>query len=188
MSETDEDPRTLAALSPRAARLHGDETFLVLWSASRAARRVSFAEFACWTRAASAHVQRWLPASPACGARVAMLAHASADSLALSLAVPSCGAVLVQLNWRQPEAALAAMLSGLGCCLLIAVYAHFAGRDRRYQVLCGRVRQLQPRTAAESVCNGSARAESENAPAASAGRLLAKERSQDRRRRRYGQD
>ena len=68
--------------------------------------------------------------------RVAMLAHASADSLALSLAVPSCGGVLVQLNWRQPEATLATMLSGLGCALLM-VGRGFAATGRRLRERSG---------------------------------------------------
>ena len=68
---------------------------------------------------------------PSHGARVAMMAHASAESLALSLAVPSIGGVLVQLNWRQTEAALVAMLSGLRCCALIAGRG-FAAAERAH--------------------------------------------------------
>ena len=130
------EPSTLADLAPRAALLHGGGSFLVLWSASRPPRHLSFDAFARWTASASDHVRRLLPPATRRGARVAMLAHASADSLALSLAVPSNGAVLVQLNWRQPEAALAAMLSGLGCCLLIAG-SGFAAVARRLRERSG---------------------------------------------------
>ena len=116
----DGDPVTLAELAPLAARTHGDATFLVLWSSNAKPREVSFAEFECLTRMAAGHICRLLPLHVRRGARVAMLAHASSDSLAISLAVSSCGAILVQLNWRQPESTLISMLSGLGCCMLVA--------------------------------------------------------------------
>ena len=112
------DATTLADLAPRAASQHGSKPFLVFWSTTRPCQNISFAEFEQWTRFAAIHVRRHLATAlkENSSVRVAMLAHASADSLALSLAVPSCGGVLVQWQRRQPEATLATMLfSDLGC-------------------------------------------------------------------------
>ena len=100
---------------------------------------MTFDEFDQWVAVACYKVRQLLAADPMssiAGARVALMAHASADSLALSLAVPTLSAVLVQLNWRQPEATLTTMLSGLGCSLLVAGRS-FADKARRLRAQSG---------------------------------------------------
>ena len=123
---------TLADLTPCAAARHGSAEFLVLWSSRHTVRTISFAEFEQYVAVAMHHIQRALSSieTPPRGCRVALLAHASTDALAMSLAVPSISAVLVQLNWRQPDSVLATMLSGLQCTVLIAGWG-FASKARR---------------------------------------------------------
>ncbi|KAL1510319.1 hypothetical protein AB1Y20_006639 [Prymnesium parvum] len=102
----------------RAARLFGDRPFLEQWLASgETLAPISFAEFA--RRVESARQQlRTLGVGR--GHRLALLTHACADALALSLAAPALGAVVVQLNWRQPPAVLLRLLRRLGCAALVA--------------------------------------------------------------------
>ena len=116
-------PATLAALSGWAAVRYGEATFLEAWSGRRGVvGSLSFAAFHALelaARAALSDALRMHQLAPR-GGRVAIMCHACADSLALSLAVPSLGRTLVCLNWRQPPAVLAELLHGLGCDVLLA--------------------------------------------------------------------
>lgn len=138
---------TLAALAPAAAHVHGGRIFLERWSSlpgkTPPPPPLSFVAFADRVHAAC-----WLlaDAGVSSGDRVAILAHASADTLALCLAVPTLGAVLVQLNWRQPESTLTTMICRLGCSVLIGGRG-FAAKARR---LCTSERPINAETGARS--------------------------------------
>ena len=99
-----DDAGMLHALPERAARRFGERVFLERWLASGyVLPPISFAEFARWVECARRELQK---VGVSRGCRVALLAHACPDSLAVSLATPAVGAVLVNLNWRQPESTL----------------------------------------------------------------------------------
>jgi acyl-coenzyme A synthetase/AMP-(fatty) acid ligase len=104
-------------LAPRAAKLWGDRPFLLRWLASGGLQPpISFAAFASWTELACAEL-RSLGVTR--GTRVAVLAHACADSLALSLAVPAVGGILINLNWRHSEPTLRSLIASMDCELLV---------------------------------------------------------------------
>lgn len=132
--------KTLADLAPVAARRNGSDVFLELWSSRRGNRQsLTFVEFDQWVAVACHHVRQVLfsgPSASIAGVRVALIAHVSADSLAMSLAVPTLSAVLVQLNWRQPESTLATMISGLDCSMLV-VGRGFVSKARRLRAQSG---------------------------------------------------
>ena len=108
--------QTLDELAPMAAREYGSQTFIECWSSHSPGSQLSFEEFDVRVAHARAYlIRHGVQASD----RVALLAHASPDTLALSLAVPSIGAVLVQLNWRQPNGILATMICGLDCHVIV---------------------------------------------------------------------
>ena len=94
-------PSLIHDFPAHAAQAFGERTFLEIWSSLGPTRSpISFAEFERWFQLACTHLGT-LGISR--GSRVAMLAHACPDSLALSLAVPALGGILVNLNWRQPK-------------------------------------------------------------------------------------
>ena len=108
---------TLADLAPSAARRHGEEPFLQVWSSRAPLETLSFAAFDRLVEAAAALLQQH---GAGRGVRLAVLCHACPDSLALSLAMMSMGGVVVNLNWRQPEDTQRRLLSGTRCELLLA--------------------------------------------------------------------
>ena len=118
-----EEPSTLAQLARWAAARYGDGCFLQLWSETRGVTRsLSFRQFhlleiSARQRLGMMLIERGLPLATG---RVALLSHACADSLALSLAVTALGRTLVCLNWRQPPPVLAQLLRGLHCDVLLA--------------------------------------------------------------------
>ena len=111
-------PSTLAELATWASSHYGSRTFLECWSSKHGTvGRFTFEEFAKIEHDFRGLLQLHgvVP-----GSRVALLSHACADSLALSLACCALGGILVNLNWRQPESTLQVLLKGLECHLLVA--------------------------------------------------------------------
>ena len=115
--------RTWADIFGSAASAAGEDACLTCWSSAAAAvdEALSFGDF--WRRARRCGAAL----APAPGGRVVFLCHPSVAYYVAAAGAFDRACAVVNLNWRQPAAALAHALDALGGCEALVVADPLAG-------------------------------------------------------------